>query len=123
MAKRILKEKTRNSGTMTESAFFSFLRSKLRSASSRGWRPIQEARKLCRVPYVGENKRRKWSYVCPICSGEFQDKEMEVHHKTKVGSLKTFEDLPDFCRNLFVEIEGLICICHDCHAKITQEEK
>lgn len=116
MAKRTLKIKTRNNGTMTEAAFFSWLRSKLRRMSM-FWKPIQEVKKAAKRPYVGPNKRRKVSYECGECGGLFSDKECAVHHKIEAGSLKSFKDLEGFCERLFIEKEGLILLCHECHDK------
>ena len=55
--------KTRNAGTMTESAFWSFIRSALRQ-KSRWWKPITECKMKARRPYKGPNKRQKFEYQC-----------------------------------------------------------
>jgi hypothetical protein len=110
--------KTRNNGTFTESQFFSWLRSRLRRMSIY-WKPIQQVRKNAQVPYVGENKRRKFSYKCENCGGLFSAQETSVHHVTECGQLKSFEDLPGFCERLFIEADqGLILICNNCHDKL-----
>lgn len=111
-------EKPFNANTMSSSAFFSWLRSGLRRMSSRGWKPIAQVKKEAQVPYKGENKRRKFSYVCSICKGEFAATEINVHHTIEVGSLKSFDDLPEFCKNLFCEKELLQVVCSKCHDKI-----
>jgi len=49
MAKRKVTPKTRNSGTMTESAFWSFIRSGLRQ-KSRWWKPIAECKAKAKPP-------------------------------------------------------------------------
>lgn len=108
--------KTRNSNSMTESAFFCYLRSALRKLSMRGWKPIAEIKMEARVPYTGDNKKRKYSYVCSICKKEVDGKSCAVHHIIPAGSLKTFEDLPAFCERLFVEKHGLMLICDGCHS-------
>jgi len=119
--KRVSKvDKPFNNGTMSSSAFFSWLRSRLRKMSQ-AWKPIQEVKKAAKVPYVGENKRRKFSYKCEKCFELFSDKEVAVHHKIPAGSLKSFEDLPNFCRRLFVEKQGLILLCDNCHSKEHEE--
>jgi hypothetical protein len=109
--------RTRNNATMTESAFFSWLRERLRK-SSMYWKPINVVKKEAQVPYKGDNKRRKFSYVCDQCKGEFSDKEVVVHHKVECGSLKSFDDLSGFAERLFVEKDGLVLICKECHTKI-----
>lgn len=123
--KRVVKKKvlnpkvprTRNNGSMSEAAFFGWLREKLRRASMY-WKPISAIKKEAQVPYVGENKRRKFSYACGECKGHFSDKEVVVHHIVECGSLKSFGDLSGFAERLFVEKDGLILICKECHTKI-----
>jgi hypothetical protein len=107
-------EKPFNAGTMSNAAFFGWLRSRLRKMSQ-AWKPIQQVRKEAKVSYIGDNKRRKFSYVCNKCKTAVSDKECAVHHIIPAGSLKSFEDLAGFCERLFVEKEGLILLCHKCH--------
>ena len=49
-------EKPFNNNTMSNSAFFGWLRSRLRKMSMQGWKPTLEVKKACKVPYEGENK-------------------------------------------------------------------
>lgn len=120
MAKKIRKvrknsqPKTRNHGSMTESGFWSFIRSSLRQ-KSRWWKPILECKKAARVPYKGENKRMKWMYKCNICCDFFPEKMISIDHIKPVGTLKSASDLPQFVENLFCEIDNLQCICDLCH--------
>lgn len=107
-------EKPFNNGTMSRSAFFGWLRSRLRKMSQH-WKPISEVKKEAKIPYIGDNKRRKFSYVCSKCQNTVSDKECAVHHIIPAGSLKDFSDLPGFCERLFVEKHGLILLCHTCH--------
>jgi len=117
-------EKPFNSGTMSKSAFFGMLRSLLRRKSMLAWKPISKVRNANRVPYIGPNKRRKYSYICSECSGEFEGTSVAVHHKVECGTLTCFEDLPGFVQRLFVEEEGLILLCNSCHqAKHPKKEK
>lgn len=109
-------DKPFNSGTMSNAAFFSWLRSRLRKMSQY-WKPIQEVKKRGKVPYIGENKRRKFSYKCEECKNLFSDKEVAVHHIIPAGSLKSFNDLPGFCERLFVESNLLKLLCNTCHDK------
>lgn len=108
-------EKPYNAGTMSSAAFFGWLRSRLRKMSMQGWKPTQEVKKAAKVPYVGTNKMRRFSYVCGKCSIPVGDKECAVHHKIPAGSLKSFADLPGFCERLFTEAENLILLCDNCH--------
>lgn len=108
--------KTRNAGTMTEVQFFQWIRQVLRKASIY-WKPISQVRKEAQVPYKGNNKRRKYSYICSECGKEYPSTEINVHHKIECGSLKTFDDLPGFVERLFTEKENLAVLCKKCHDK------
>lgn len=117
--KRMLKPripKTRNNGTMTESAFFNWIRQILRR-SSMYWKPIAQVKKEAQVPYIGSQKRRKYSYVCSDCKKEFAGKDINVHHTIECGTLTCFDDLPGFVERLFVERDGLVVLCTKCHDK------
>ena len=114
--------RTRNAGTMTESAFWSLIRSTLRE-KSRWWKPIAQAKRLAKRSYVGDNKRRKVAYECNYCKKLFSEKEIAVDHITQAGTLKCYEDLGEFVRKLFCEVEGLQVLCNDCHDKKTKEER
>lgn len=115
-------EKPFNNGTMTTSAFFSFLRAALR-AKSRFWIPAQECRKAARRPNQSSNKRLKWEVKCNECKNWFPEKEVTADHIVGAGSLNSFEDLPEFCRRLFCEIEGYQMLCDTCHNIKSQEER
>ncbi len=108
-----------NSGTMTSSTFFSMIRSSIRR-SSRFWKPSLECKLKARRKYVGPNTKQKWEYKCAECSKYFMEKEISVDHIIECGSLNNFEDIPDFCRRLFVEVEGLQVMCDECHNIKTQ---
>lgn len=110
--------RTRASGTMTESAFWSWIRSALRQ-KSRWWKPISDVKKAARRPYNGDNKRQKFEYQCAICEDWFPDKQTEVDHIVPAGSLKSSDDLKGFVERLFCEAEGLRVLCKDCHYQIT----
>ena len=114
--------KTRNNGTMTEAAFWSFIRSSLRRRTI-VWKPINEVKKEARRPYVGENKRRKWEYQCASCKGYFSDKEIQVDHKIEAGSLRSGKDLEGFVERLFCEKEGLQVLCRNCHLEKSYKKK
>jgi 5-methylcytosine-specific restriction endonuclease McrA len=110
--------KTRNDNTMTESAFWSFIRSALRQ-KSRWWKPIVKCKLAARRIYKGDNKRQKYEYQCAKCKNWFPDKEVEVDHIIPAGSLKSGDDLKEFVEKLFCEAEGLRVLCKKCHHKIT----
>lgn len=106
--------KTRNDGTMTESEFWSFIRSALRN-KTRFWRPRLKVLRQARRVYHGPNKRQKWELQCSVCKEWFMQKNVEVNHKVAAGSLKAKEDLPQFIENLFCEADGLEVVCKPCH--------
>lgn len=123
--KKIVKSKTpktRNAGTMTESAFWSFIRSALRQ-KSRWWKPISQAKLKAKRKYKGPNKRQKFEYQCNVCKDWYPDKEINVDHIIPAGTLRCANDLPGFVERLFCEIDNLQVLCNVCHNKKTQNEK
>jgi 5-methylcytosine-specific restriction endonuclease McrA len=114
--------KTRNAGTLTESAFWSFIRSALRQ-KSRWWKPITQCKMNSRRAYKGPLKRQKFEYQCNICKNWFPEKNINVDHIIPAGSLNCANDLPAFVERLFVEVEGLQLLCSTCHDKKTKQEK
>lgn len=119
--KRVGVTKTRAGGTMTESAFWSFIRSILRQ-KSRWWKPISICREQARRLYKGPRKRQKYEYQCNECKGWFPDKETNVDHIIPAGKLQCAADLPGFVERLFCEVEGLQLLCTKCHDKKTKLE-
>lgn len=114
--------KPRGHGRYTESQHWTRIRSCLRREFIK-WPPRGEALKQARVPYKGENKRRKWLYKCNICAMLNIGTEVQVDHITPVGSLKSADDLPGFTERLFCEIDELQVLCKPCHKKITQQQR
>jgi 5-methylcytosine-specific restriction endonuclease McrA len=120
--KRKTKIKPRNNGTMTEAAFWTFIRSALRN-KSRFWKPVTQAKINSRRLYKGVNKRQKFEYQCNICKHWFPEKEINVDHIIPAGKLNCAEDLPGFVIRLFCEIDNLQVLCQNCHNEKTQIEK
>ena len=114
--------KTRNAGTMTESAFWSFIRSALRQ-KSRWWKPITQCKIDARRSYKGTNKRQKFEYECNACHKWFPEKKINVDHIIGAGSLNCAADLPGFVDRLFCEQDNLQVLCEKCHDAKTQFEK
>ena len=120
MGKKVIK--TRNAGTMSESAFWGFIRSALRQ-KSRWWKPITQCKQNAKRPYKGVNKRQKFEYQCNKCKKWFPDKQINIDHITPAGELNKADDLPGFVERLFVEESGLQCLCQNCHNEKTKQEK
>ena len=120
--RRTATPKTRNAGTMTESAFWSFIRSTLRQ-KSRWWKPITQCKLESRRPYKGPLKRQKFEYQCNSCKKWFPEKKINVDHIVGAGSLNCGADLPGFVERLFCEQNNLQVLCEVCHNEKTQLEK
>jgi 5-methylcytosine-specific restriction endonuclease McrA len=120
--RRAVTPKTRNAGTMTESAFWSFIRSALRQ-KSRWWKPITECKMKARRAYKGPLKRQKFEYQCNNCKNWFPEKKINVDHIVGAGSLNCAADLPGFVERLFCEQDNLQVLCTECHDKKTKLEK
>jgi 5-methylcytosine-specific restriction endonuclease McrA len=126
MAKKVIRAsrvvKNRNAGTMSESAFWSFIRSGLRQ-KSRWWKPITECKLSARRPYTGPLKRQKFEYQCNRCKKWYPEKKINVDHIVPAGTLTCANDLPAFVERLFCEQENLQVLCETCHNEKTQKEK
>lgn len=114
--------KTRNAGTMSESAFWSFIRSALRQ-KSRWWKPITQCKLNAKRPYKGPLKRQKFEYQCNSCKNWFAEKNINVDHIQPAGSLNCAADLPGFVERLFCEIDNLQVLCTNCHDIKTKNER
>ena len=111
--------RTRNAGTMTESMFWSMIRSTLRN-SSRWWKPAAIAKQAAKRKYVGPNKLQKFEYQCNECKNYFKDKEVAVDHIVECGELKCAADMAGFIERLFIEV-GFQVLCKTCHDKKTKD--
>jgi hypothetical protein len=123
--KKIIKPRvprTRNAETMTESAFWSMIRSALRQ-KSRWWKPVAQCKQQSKRPYKGKNKRQKWEYQCNKCKDWFKSDEVNVDHVEPAGSLNCSSDLPAFVDTLFCEVDNLQTLCKTCHDEKTQLER
>lgn len=106
----------------TEARFFAFLRSALRAAWSR-WPPKYKVLAEAKRKSESSNKRLKWEFQCNECKAWFPQKQVSVDHMVPAGTLRRFEDLPDFCRNLFVGTESLQVLCDECHSRKSLAER
>lgn len=105
----------------TSARFFSFLRSALRTSSMR-WPPKAAVLNKARRKSESDNKRLKWEFQCASCKNWFAKKHVSIDHIVPCGTLKSFDDLPEFCRRLYVGEDGMQCLCEKCHAAKTKED-
>ena len=116
--------KTRASGTMTESAFISFVKSALRN-KSRFWAPISNTIKKART--------RKGFYLCAGCQQEvpksivINGKRINNIHCDHIAPVIPpevgFTTWDSFINNLFCEEDNLQILCYDCDRKKQSEER
>lgn len=102
--------------------FWTFIRSALRSAWSRypvKYKVLANAKRN----YKGPNKQQKYEFQCAECKEWFKAKEVSVDHITPAGTLRSYEDLPDFVRKLFVSEEELQVLCDKDHKAKTLAER
>lgn len=106
----------RNGGQWTESRFQSFVKSALRSASSR-WGPkfaaLQEAFVDKRVNK--ETGRVGKHFECAKCKEIFPAAKVQVDHIEPVIPTTGFVSWDDTIERMFVEKEGFQVLCVDCH--------
>ena len=120
MAKKVIKRKattvcSRNGGTMTESQYFSKIRSILRSGF-RYWKPMQLALEAASRPSQSLNKRIKKEYQCAKCKKWFKRADVEIDHKVECGSLANYEDIVPFIQRLTKEnVDAYQILCKPCH--------
>lgn len=113
----------------TTARFWQFIRSALRAAYNK-WPPkysvIKNSKRPAEQEWYNEDGRKlnvKWEYQCNSCKEWWMQKQISVDHIEPVGTLKDYDDLPDFVRRLFVDERGLQILCSDCHNKKTQAER
>ena len=113
----------------TTARFWQFIRSALRAAYNK-WPPkysvIKNSKRPAEQEWYNEDGRKlnvKWEYQCNSCKEWWMQKQISVDHIEPVGTLKDYDDLPDFVRRLFVDEQGLQILCSDCHNKKTQAER
>lgn len=112
--------KTRNAFTMTESEFFSKIRSILRSGF-RYWKPMQITLEKASRPSQSSNKRLKKEYICISCSKWFKRADVQIDHIEECGSLKSYDDIAPFIQRLTKEdVNAYQILCKPCHKIKTQ---
>jgi hypothetical protein len=101
---------------------YTWLRSQLRRISRR-WPPVYKALANAKVPYTGDNKRKKWWYECADCKQLFDGKNVSVDHIEPVGTLLKKSDIADFIEKLFCSVDKLQVLCDNCHDLKTYMER
>jgi len=106
----------------TTARFFGFLRSALRKAWTK-YPPKYEALKLAKIGKKTNVKTGRLAdhYRCAICGNEFVMKDVQVDHLIDAGTLKTFDDVGEFCRRLFCSVDDLQVLCKPCHSGKTHK--
>lgn len=115
----------RNNGQWTESRFHSFIKSALRSASSR-WPP-----KFAALDAACVGKKINWKtkrggkhYKCNCCMGEFPASEVQVDHiQPVIDPFKGFISWDEVVNRLFCEADGYQVLCTECHKNKTTVER
>lgn len=113
---------TRCSHTLTESQFFSRIRSHARRMSLK-WKPRTDYLQSVRRPYTGASKKTKWEYPCMNCKKWAVLTQMEVDHIIPCGSLRSFEDIGPFFERMLCEMDGFIIYCKKCHLEKTLRDR
>lgn len=121
----IKKEYTRNSGRWTESKYNSFIKSAVRSMSSR-WPCKYDALKAAQVGIQLNAKtgRQAMHYKCIECGNLFPAKEVQVDHIEPIVPLTMVQeyDWNVIIANALCEKDGLQVMCKICHKKKSLEE-
>lgn len=113
----------------TTARFWTFIRSALRTAWNKypvKYSVLNNSKRPAEYEWYGARNQKlnvKWEYQCNHCKDWFMGKQVSVDHIIPVGTLKDYDDLPDFTRRLFVSEEELQILCKECHDKKTQEER
>lgn len=123
ITKRTLVPRTRNAETLTESQYWSKIRSALRLAFQY-WIPMQKALDKASRPSKSKNKALKKEYLCKECISWLPRKEVHIDHIEECGSLKSFNDIQGFIERLTIEdINGFQVLCKPCHYKKSKETR
>lgn len=114
-----------NGGRWTDSRFHSFVKSALRSASSR-WPPKFDA---INNSFVGKRVNKKSGreakhYKCNCCWGDFPASEIQVDHiQPVIDPFVGFVSWDEVVKRMFCEAEGFQILCKACHKNKTAEER
>lgn len=116
--------RTRAGGRWTESRFFGFIRSALRSAAMRYPPKFDALAAAKRTKPQGKAGKHRFEYQCAYCLDWFEMKDVAVDHIVPAGSLKSFNDIASFAERLYCEPDGLQVLCKSpCHQDKTNAER
>jgi 5-methylcytosine-specific restriction endonuclease McrA len=117
------KEKVRNANTLSESEYFSKIRSALRKAFTY-WKPAQIALKKASRPNQSDNKRLKFEFQCAECKNWFKRDDVHIDHIIECGSLKGYDDIVPFIMRLTTEnVEDFQVLCKHHHLEKTKKQR
>lgn len=118
-----MKIKTRNNNTLSESEYFSKIRSALRKCFQY-WQPALKALEKSSRPSQSENKRIKKEYQCNHCKKWYKRADVQIDHIIGCGSLRSYEDIVPFLQRLTIEDpKGFQILCKSCHIKKTKASR
>lgn len=119
--------KTRNGGQWTEARFRSFIKSTLRSATSK-WGPntkCKQLSKVCRGKYKCAECGKIGPPTLPIPAGKKRRINNAVvdHIDPIIDPHVGFRTWDEVIERMFCELDNLQVLCHPCHTVKTAEER
>jgi hypothetical protein len=121
MARQV--KRTRNGGTWTEAQYWGRIRGALRKAFAH-WKPSDAVMERIKVPYTGDNPRKRFMWRCEGCGALCERAEIRKDHVTPCGPLRSEADVLKFIAILTSEnpadFQGL---CVGCHQAKTNSER
>jgi 5-methylcytosine-specific restriction endonuclease McrA len=114
-----------NNNQWTDSRFRSFIKSALRSASSK-WPPKYQALNDACIGTKTNKKTGRLAkhYKCANCNNDFPAKEIQVDHIDPViDPIKGFTTWDEVVKRMFCEKIGFQILCIPCHKVKTNQEK
>jgi 5-methylcytosine-specific restriction endonuclease McrA len=111
-----IKPKPHNANTMTEGQYRQMVRSTLRGAFLRKWKPRNVVLKAASRPSTDPAAGRH-QYQCAACGSWCSKAAVQVDHREPLGKLETWDQ---FIARLFVEAPALQVLCNVCHKAKTK---
>ncbi|MGB2185074.1 MAG: hypothetical protein ACPH5P_00195 [Akkermansiaceae bacterium] len=105
-----------------ESEFWTWVRGQMRLCLwSRN--PIKNAAKRAAAKPAPKGHRAKKVIQCCMCNDWLAQSKIEVDHIKPAGSLRSFDDIAPFARELLWPSEGVRMVCKPCHKIITYADR